>query len=161
MRPWTHASVLVSAPIILQKQAVIAAAICILGITRLRHAISAFAVCRSMPGGEGNQSLAVGARPFKRAFVLLRAVDVIRKLVVDIHVVKLAGGLIVLGAPSLTAIRRYGGAAVVAFEQDLGVVRVDPHYVIVAMRCAQFGECFAAIMRNPQRIHLWRVHGVW
>src|SRR5215472_3392569 len=116
MRPRTHASELVSAPIVLQKEAVVPAAICILGITRLRYAISAFAVGCPIPGGEGNQSLAVGARPFKRAFILLRAVNVIRKLVVDIHVVKLAGGLIVLGAPSFTAIRRYGGAAVVAFE---------------------------------------------
>ena len=28
------------------------------------------------------------------------------------------------------------------------------------MRCAQLGKCFAAVMRNPQRIHFWRVRGV-
>ncbi len=98
MRPRTHAPELVSALIILQKKAVIAAAIGNLGIARLRHAKSAFAVGCPVPGAQRNQSLAIGTRPFKGAFVLLRAVDVIREPVVKIDMVKLRGGLIVLGA---------------------------------------------------------------
>src|ERR1043166_3612382 len=110
MWPGTHASVLVSALIILQKEAVIAAAIGNLGIARLRHAICAFAVGGLVPRAERNRSSRIGARSLKRALVLLRAVDVIRELVVQVDMIKLRGGLIVLGGPSLAAIGCEGGA---------------------------------------------------
>src|SRR5438477_12638849 len=105
MRPWAHASVLVSALIVLQKDAVIAAPIRNFRIARLRDGISAFAIGCPVPGAEGNHSSCVGARPFKRTFVLLRAIDVIRELVVKINMIKLPGRLIVFGGPSLAAIR--------------------------------------------------------
>src|SRR5689334_18630680 len=114
MRPWAHTSVLVRALIVLQEDAVITAAIGDFGISRLRHAVSAFAISDPVPGAQRNHSSAVCARPFKRTFVLLRAVDMVRELVVNIDVVELRGGLIVLGAPGLTAIARHGRAAVVA-----------------------------------------------
>jgi hypothetical protein len=91
----------------------------------------------------------VRAGPFKRTFVLLRAIDVKGKLVVNVHVIELAGRLIVLRAPGLSGIHRNGGAAVVAFEQNLRVVRVDPDHVIIAVRRFQFRECFGAVVRNP------------
>src|ERR1041385_3401540 len=146
MRPRAHAPVLVSALIILQKDAVIAAAIGNLRVARLRHSKSAFSVSGSVPGGEGNHSFAVSAWPFEGPFVLLRAVDVIRELVVKIDMIKLRGGLIMLGRPCFTGVPRDRGAAIIAFEQDFSVVRVDPHHMIVAMRCAQLGKCLAAIM---------------
>src|SRR5205823_12802632 len=105
MRPWAHASVLVSARIVLQKDTVIAAAIGNFRIARLRHSVRAFAIGRRVPGGEWNHSSCVGARPFKRTFVLLRAIDVIRELVVKINMIKLPGRLIVFGGPSLATIR--------------------------------------------------------
>ena|SRR5437667_10534258 len=104
MRPWAHTSVLVSALIVLQKDAVVAAAIGNLSVARLRHGKSALSVGCPVPGTEGNHSLVVGARPFKRTFVLLRPVDVIRELIVKIDVIKLRGGLIVFGAPCFTGI---------------------------------------------------------
>ena len=41
-----------------------------------------------------------------RAAVLLRAVDVIRKLIVDDYVIELRGGLVVPGAPGDTTVQR-------------------------------------------------------
>src|ERR1700746_4125115 len=99
MGPRTDASVLVSALVILQKEAVIAAAIGNLGIARLRHTVRAFAIGGPLPRAERNRSSRVGARSFKRTFVLLRAVDVIRELVVKIDMIKLRGGLVVLSGP--------------------------------------------------------------
>src|SRR5690349_17480560 len=104
MRPWAHTSVLVSALIILEEDAVIAAAICNFWIAGLRHSVRAFAIGCRVPGGEWNHSSCVGARSFKRAFILLRAIDVIRELIVKIDMIKLCGGLIVFGSPCLAGV---------------------------------------------------------
>ena len=90
-----------------------------------------------MPIAERNHSAGAGARSFKGAFVLLRSVDVIRKLIVEINVVELAGRLIVHGAPGVAAIGRDCSTAIVALKQNPGIVRIDPHDVIVAVRRAE------------------------
>ena len=140
MRPWANASEFASALIVLNEDGVVAAAIGNFGISGLRHGVGAFAIGDLVPGAERNQSAAMGARPFVGAFVLLRPVDVIGKLVVNIDMIELSSGLIVLGSPSLTGISRDSRTAVVALEQNSSVIRVDPHHVIVAVRGAQFLE---------------------
>ena len=146
MRPRAHASVFVSSLIVPHEDAVVTAAVSNFGISRLRHGVSAFAIGHAVPCGQWNRPTGMSARPFKRAFVLLRAVDVIRKLVVKINVVELTSRLIVLGAPRLARIGRHGRAAVVALEQNPGVLRIDPYYVIIAMRRFQFREGLGAVM---------------
>src|ERR671935_2259849 len=140
MRPWADAAVLVSALVVLHEDAVIAAAIRNFWISGLRHGIGAFAIGDLVPGAERNQSPAVRARPFKGTFVLLRATDVIRKLVVNIDVIKLGSGLIVLRSPGLTGISRDRRPPVVALEQNSGVVWIYPHHVIITVRRAQLRE---------------------
>src|SRR5207253_8604955 len=100
------AAVLVSAPIVFHEDAVITAAISDFGIIRLRHGISAFAIGNPLPCAQRDRSSAMGARPFKETFALLRAEDVIRELVVKIDVLELGSGLIVDGSPGLAAIAR-------------------------------------------------------
>ena len=104
MRPWAHAAEFASTLIVLYEDTIIAAAISNFGISGLRHRVRAFAIRDLAPRAERNQSAAVGARAFKGAFVLLRTVDVIRELVVDIDMVELGGGLIMHGTPGLPAI---------------------------------------------------------
>ena len=84
MRPRAYAAVLVCAPIVLYEDAVVAAAIGDFRIIRLRHGVCAFAIGDLVPSGERDHSSGVRTRSFKRTFVLLRAVDVIRKLVVNV-----------------------------------------------------------------------------
>src|SRR5437667_7479960 len=140
MRPWANASELARSLIVIYKDAIMSAAIGNFVTSGLRHSVGAFAIGDLVPGAERNQSAAVGARPFVGAFVLLRPVDVIGKLVVNIDMIELSSGLIVLGSPSLTGISRDSRPAVVALEQNSSVIRVDPHHVIVAVRGAQFLE---------------------
>src|SRR5438874_13753970 len=116
MRPWANASEFASALIVLNEDGVVAAAIGNFGISGLRHGVGAFAIGDLVPGAGWNQSAAVGARSFIGAFVLLRPVDVIGKLVVNIDMIELSSWLIVLGNPSLTGISRDGRAPVIAFE---------------------------------------------
>src|SRR6185437_12309823 len=69
--------------------------------------------------GPGRQ----GARRLDRAAVLLRPVDMERELIVEVGVIELAGRLVVLGAPGLAAVLAHGCAAIVAFDEELRVVR--------------------------------------
>src|ERR1051326_215740 len=116
MRPRADTPILVSAFISIEKNCLIAAAMGNFGIPLLWDRISAFTVRGPVPRAKRNHSFCVSARAFKGAFVLLRAVDVIRELVVQIHMIKLRGRLVVLGCPGLTAIDGNGGTAVIAFE---------------------------------------------
>ena len=41
------------------------------------------------------------------------------------------------------------GAAIVAFQQNVGMVRIDPDHVVVSMRHVELGEVLAGVVRNP------------
>ncbi len=66
--------------------------------------------------------------------VLLRAINVIWKLVVGDHVIELGGWLVVLRGPVLPAIGADGCAAVIGINEPLRIGWIDPQAVIVAMR---------------------------
>ncbi len=77
---------------------------------------------------------AVGARlDDHRRVVLLSRVELVRKVVVDRHVVELRRRLVVLRAPALPAIQRDRAAAVVGVRHVVAVGRVDPEAVVVAV----------------------------
>ena len=80
--------------------------------------------------------------------VLLRAVDVVGKIVVERHAVELRGGLIVDARPGAAAVVGDVGAAVVALDHALRIVGRDPQIVIVAVRRADGGEGAAAVDRT-------------
>ena len=91
--------------------------------------------------------------------VLLRAVDVVREILVERHAVELRGGLIVHGAPGAPAVARDGGAAVVALDHAVRIVGRDPQVVIVAVRRAKVAERAAAVDRTVNA-HIERVDRV-
>ena len=67
--------------------------------------------------------------------VLLRAVGVIRKIVIERHAIKLRGGLVHFRwTRCLPPLNGDVGAAVVRFDHALGIVGRDPQIVIVAVR---------------------------
>src|SRR5581483_10379283 len=104
--PRANAAVFVSAPIVLDENTVVTAAIGDVRVIRLWHRVGALAIGDLMPCGQRNHSADVRARPFKRPFVLLRAVNMKRKLIVNVHMVELAGRLIMFRAPGLSGIDR-------------------------------------------------------
>ena len=85
------------------------------------------------------------ARDNQRRVVLLRAVKLVRKLVVDPHAVDFCGRLIHLRRPGAAAVGGDVCAAVVRLDHDLAVFRVDPDVVVVAVRRAKRRERFTAV----------------
>ena len=80
-----------------------------------------------------------------RAVVLLRGVEPVRLPVVRDHVVVLRRRLVVLRRPRLPAIFGDCRAAVIAFDHAIGVLRINPQIVTVAMRRIQCLERLPAI----------------
>src|SRR5579872_882554 len=58
----------------------------------------------------------------------------IGKIVVQRDAIELRGGLVIFGGPGAPAVGAHVGAAVVAFDHAVGIVRSDPQVVIVAVR---------------------------
>ena len=76
------------------------------------------------------------ARHHDRRVVLLTRVQPVREAVVDVDLVELGGRLVVLRRPSHAAVERDVGTTVVGLNPDVRVVGVDPHVVVVPVRCA-------------------------
>ena len=61
--------------------------------------------------------------------------------------IELRGGLVVLGCPGLAAIGGNGGAAVIAIDHALRIIRINPQAVVIAMRRGQQIKGASAIGR--------------
>ena len=81
----------------------------------------------------------------------MSAVDVIRKLIVDVNAIELAGRNVELRAPALAAVESYRGAAIVRDDEVVWIVRVDPQIVKIAMRAGQVLPSLSAIRRTQCR----------
>ena len=75
------------------------------------------------------------------------------------HVIKLRRGLVVLRGPGAPAVNGDRCPAVIAVDQALGIVRVNPQSVMVAMRRRQQVERAASIggAEHPRIQHVDRV----
>src|SRR5207249_7885726 len=82
--------------------------------------------------------------------VLLRAVNAIRKIIVGGHVIKLRRRLIILRGPVFSAVDGNCGAAIIAVDQAIGIVRIDPQAVVIAVGSIEAFKGFAAIVRAEQ-----------
>ena len=94
-----------------------------------------------------------------RGVVLLGPVEPIGEAVVDDDVVEFGGGLVVVGRPGLAAVHGHLRAPVVRHHHAVGVVRMDPQVVHVAVRHGNHLEGRAAIHR-PVQAGVERVDGV-
>jgi hypothetical protein len=92
-----------------------------------------------------------GARCRDRGVVLLRGIDAIGVLIVDVDAIELRRRLVVDRRPGLAAIDADAGAAVVTLDHPFGVGRIYPEIMIVAVRRLDFGRASAAVGRFPQR----------
>ncbi len=142
-----------------QHRAVIAAAVRDVGRAGLRRDERALARGDLAPISQRNAAARNRARPLVRAFVLLRAVNVERKLVVERDVIELTRRLIVFRTPTVAAVGGHHGAAVVALEQDFGIARIDPDNVVVALRRYRSPRA-AAVGRLKDAVYLRYVRDV-
>src|SRR5438093_3001274 len=100
-----------------------------------------------------------GARDRDGRVVLLRAVDVVGKLVVGDGMVELRRGLVLLRRPGLPAVDRDRGTSVVAVDEASGVLRIDPEAMMIAVRSGEEGEALPAV-HGAEEPRVQDVHGV-
>ena len=105
-----------------------------------------------------------GAGDLHGGVVLLAAVHVVREKVVHRDAVELRGRLVALRRPGAAAVERDVGAAVVAFDDRLGIARVDPEAVVIAVGRPDAGDALAAVDRladvsveHPHHVGVLRV----
>src|SRR4029450_6715371 len=89
------------------------------------------------------------ARHRDRGVVLLRAIDAVGILVVDVDAIELRGLLVVDRRPRGAAVERDVGAAVVALDHARWILGIDPEIVVVAVSCRDLTEGRAAVGRLP------------
>ena len=65
--------------------------------------------------------------------VLLGAIDVVGPAVVGDHMVELRSRLVVLGTPGLSAVSRDDSAPVIAVDESLRIVGINPQAMVVSM----------------------------
>ena len=87
------------------------------------------------------------ARDANVRVVLLRAVNVIRKCVVDCDVIELRGRLIILRRPRFAAVDRDARAAVVCVADAVRILWINPEAVMMPMARREEIECLAAVHR--------------
>ena len=113
---------------------------------------------------KGDRAVAGLAGQGKRGVVLLGAIDLVRVLIVSDHMIELRRWLVVDAGPGLATVEADVCASVVAFDHAVGVVRVDPEILVVAVRRWDGTERLAAIdglpalqVQNPDRVGVARV----
>src|SRR5579884_1660378 len=116
--PRTHAAIFAGAHVVAQENAEVAAAVGDVRVSRLRRDERALSVRNGQPQIRRYRTVTRRRRAARRSLVLLRAVNVIRKIVVERDVIELPRGLVVLRTPGLAAVGGDSRAAVVSFKQN-------------------------------------------
>src|SRR5437868_210066 len=116
-------------------------------VARIGNYKTALAVAGWIPIFAADRPGIGAARDANVRVVLLRAINVIRKRVVDGYVIKLRGRLIVLRCPTLAAIDRNARTAVVRVADAIRILRINPQTVMIAMARGKQIKRFAAINR--------------
>src|SRR5215472_3313699 len=122
---------LASAAIVAEELAISASAVDGVGISGIRSNVAAFAGASGMPIAEGDGAVITAAQDVNAAAVLLRAVHVVGKFIVNGDVIELRGWLVVPAAPAAAAVHAHAGALIAAEDHPLRIGRIDPHGVIV------------------------------
>src|ERR1051325_6884768 len=113
-RVWRNHLGLASPTIIAEQLAIGSAAVDDVGIGWVRRDVAAFTSARRMPVAECYSAVIASAQDVDAAAILLRAVDVVRKIVVHGYVVKLRRRLVIPTAPGSAAINAHAHALVAA-----------------------------------------------
>src|ERR1044071_1599280 len=157
---------LAGAAVVTEELSISPAAIDDVGIRWIRRNVTALTGTGGVPVAEGDRSVITAAEDIDAAAILLRSVNVIRKLFIDSNGVKLRGRLIEPTAPSCAAVNAYARALVTAKDHPLRIAWIDPECVIVvAAGCAfdsdkSFSCIGGAVNRDVGDIHGVRIFGI-
>ena len=103
-------------------------------IPGIRCDVAALAATDHVPVLPADDAIVITARDRNGGIVLLRAIDAVRPVIVDGHVIELRGRLIVRLGPRPAAVERHARAAVTAVDHVARIARIDPQPVVIAVR---------------------------
>ena len=106
------------------------------------------------------QSTQIAGRNADGTVVLLARIQAVRELLVHCDAVKLGSRLVVLIGPGFAPIEADCSSTIVAIDHDVGVIRVEPDAVAIAVGYPDFVESFAAI-NGFQQIDIVDVHCIF
>ncbi len=151
------------AAIILRQQRTLAAGVEKIGVLRIGCNVSALTSAHRVHRVAHGPPGALFARYAHGRVILLRAANVIGKVLGDGDVIELSGREILL-RPGLAAVERHVCAAVVAVDHAFRIVRCDPQIVVVAVRHTNRLVRFAAIggfeecsIQDVDRVAIFRI----
>src|SRR5439155_20566726 len=116
-------------------------------VARIGNDVAAFAASNSVPVAAINETAIAARLDADRRVVLLRAINAIEKIVVGGHVIKLRGALIVLRGPILAAVDGNRRAAIIAVDEPIGILRINPERMMVAVRGVEAFKSFSSVNR--------------
>src|SRR5260221_4222782 len=128
---WSDDLGLARAAIITKELTISPAAINGVGITGIRCDVTALTSSGGMPVTEGDSSVIAAAENENAAAILLRAVNVIREVVVNRNVIELRGRLVIPAAPGAAGVHAYACALIAAKNHTLWIAGINPESVIV------------------------------
>src|SRR6266851_8033818 len=100
-------------------------------VARVSENKSAFTAARWIPIARTNHTFISAARDADVRVVLLRAVDVIWKRVIDGDVIELRSRLIIYRRPCFPSVRRNARAAIVCISYPVWIFRINPEPVVI------------------------------
>src|SRR5882672_7218239 len=115
-------------------------------VFRRRRNPSGLAATNIEPIAGANPKIGITAGDPNGRVVLLRAIDVIGKIIIERYAIELGRGLI-LFAPTSATIKRDISPAIVALNHPVRIFRSDPEIVIVAVRDADTSERAPTVIR--------------
>jgi hypothetical protein len=131
--------------VVARQQAVVRSCVDELGVGGVGSDPTALTSAYCVPVGLGDGSAVAAACGFNGAVVLLGAVDVVRKVLIERNAVELAGRLVHHRAPAGSAIERDVCSAVVGLDHAIRIVVGDPEIMIVAVRSPDLLEVLPAV----------------
>src|SRR4029077_3400236 len=102
-------------------------------IARVRDDVAAFAPANGVPVAAIDEAVVAARSNADGRIVLLGAVYAVQKIVVGGDVVELRGRLVILRGPIFSPVHGDGGTAVVAVDEAIGIVGINPEGVVVAV----------------------------
>ena len=161
-RPGVDVALKSGCVIVFGQQSVVRTGVGDVRIIALRHNPSGFASADIIKIGGASAATPAksrGAGDRHGGIILLRSVQHVGITRVRIHVIELGGRLIIFAGPRSACVVRDRRAAVITINDPIGIRRIDPESVIIAVRAAHCSPRAAAVNRT-QNAGVQHIHNV-
>src|SRR5579864_2571210 len=153
---------LAGAAVITEELAICSAAIDDVGIGGIGRDIAALASSGGVPVAEGDCAVIAAAKNKDAAAILLRAVNVVREIIVNRYVIELRRGLVIPTAPGVAGVHANARALITAKNHPLRMAGINPEgMIIIAAGSAFDGDESFPCVRGAIDGDIRQIDGIW